>query len=738
MIGQMIGPYRLTAALGAGGMGEVYLAQDTRLNRSVAIKFLPPGSVADEAAKKRLMREAQAAAKLDHPYICTVYDVGEEGGSTFIVMQYVEGETLANRLKRQPLDSIESIEIALQVADALSEAHSHGIIHRDIKPQNIMITPRNQIKVLDFGLARIAGGASPMRVGSATESLVTGAGWVMGTAPYMSPEQVQGKLADARSDIFSFGAVLYEMLAGHRAFEGESSFAVAAAVLRDEPAQLSGVSPELAGIVSRCLRKDPADRFDTASDVKSALEQQRSAARTVREPSPSIAVLPFVNLSADKENEYFSDGLAEEIMNALSRVPGLKVTARTSAFAFRGKEQDIRKIGEALDVRTVLEGSVRRSGNRIRVTAQLINVADGYHLWSERYEREMTDVFVVQDEIAQAIVGMLKVRLAAKGAPLVRHAASLEAYHANLKGWYHFFKMSPPEMARSKAYFEEAITLDPDYAPPYLGLARFFAISPIMGGKSAREVMPLAKAAALKAVQLDEREPEGHALLGQVAGQFEYDWHEALRRYQLALTHEPMSSRARFSCAQFILMPLHRFDEAIALLKPALQADPLSPFPRAALAGILSARGSDDLAIKELHRLIEFQDFWFAHWNLGLIYTNKGMVSEATAAWEKGLQLVPYPALIGGLAGHCSRAGDRRRAEGLLARLDSPELAHGRAMGYGFFHVVCGEFDLAADQFEKAIEARDPSAIFLSHLPVVQNLPRHRALLQRMNLADVN
>lgn len=303
-------------------MGEVYLAQDTRLNRSVAIKFLPPELVADEVAKKRLRREAQAAAKLDHPNICTVHDVGEDGGRTFLVMQYVEGETLADRLRRQPLELKESTDFALQIAEALEEAHLHGIIHRDIKPQNIMITPRNQIKVLDFGLAKVVGDISPTKGESATESIATEAGLLMGTAPYMSPEQVQGKPVDARSDIFSFGAVLYEMLAGRQAFEGDSSIAVATAVLRDEPVPLKGVPLELAGIVSRCLRKDPADRYAQASDVKSALERLRNSTGTPREPAPSIAVLPFANLSADKENEYFSDGLAEEILTRSAVSPG--------------------------------------------------------------------------------------------------------------------------------------------------------------------------------------------------------------------------------------------------------------------------------------------------------------------------------------------------------------------------------------------------------------------------------
>lgn len=720
-------------------MGEVYLAQDTRLGRKVAIKFLPPESVADERARQRLVREARAAAKLDHPNICTIYDVGEEGGNTFIVMQYVEGETLADRMKRPPLELKESLDIAVQVADALAEAHSHGIVHRDIKPQNIMIMPRRQVKVLDFGLAQVVEGTSSTGVEVATQSHLIEPGLWAGTAPYMSPEQVQGKPVDARCDIFAFGAVLYEMLGGQRAFPGESIVAIASAVLRDEPASLRGVPPELADIVRRCLRKNPVDRYERVLDVKSALERVRNAVGSAsRESEPSIAVLPFANLSADKENEYFSDGLAEEILNALSRLPGLKVTARTSAFAFRGKEQDIRRIGEALDVRTVLEGSVRRAGNRIRVSVQLINAADGYHLWSERYDREMTDVFAVQDEIAQAIVDKLKLRLVGEKTPLVRQAASIEAYHANLKGWYHFFKMSPQELAHSKAYFEEAIALDPQYAPAYVGLARCFLIAPVFGGKPAREVMPQGKAAALKAVQLDEREPEAHVLLGQVAGQFEYDWDEALRRYRLARAREPMPSRAYFNCAQFILMPLHRFDEAIALLEPALKADPLSPYPRVALAGALSACGSYDLAIQEFHRLLEFEDFWFAHFNLGLIYTDKGMVPEAIAAWEKGLQLLPnYPPMIGALAGHYARAGGRTRAESLLARLAAPEVAHSCALGFGFYHLLCSEFDLAADQFEKAIEARDPTAIFLSFLPVLQGLPRRQALLQKMNLGDV-
>ena len=349
----------------------------------------------------------------------------------------------------------------------------------------------------------------------------------------------------------------------------------------------------------------------------------------------------------------------------------------------------------------------------------------------------MTDVFAVQDEIAEAIVNMLKGHLVRKTTPLVRHSTSLEAYHANLKGWYHFLKMTLPGLGRSRAYFEEAIALDPNYAPAHLGLARCFLVSPVLGGKPSREVMPLAKAAALKAVQLDEREPEGHVLLGQVAGQFEYNWREALRRYRLALDCGTMSPMARFNSALFILMPLHRFDEALTLIEPTLKADPLSPLPRAAMAAIHTARGAFDFAKEELHRVLELEDYWFAHWVLGMIHAAKGMTSEAITAWEKGLQLVPYPAMIGALAGLYAQAGDGARAQGHLARLATPELAHGCAMGYGYYHLLCREYDPAADQFERAIEARDPSAILLSYILLAGDLPRRRALLQKMNLVDV-
>ncbi len=405
--GSRIGPYEVTSRLGAGGMGEVWKARDMRLQRDVAVKVLPQAFATDADRIRRFQQEARAVAALNHPNICQIHDVGPD----YIVLEYVEGSPLCG-----PLPDADARRLALQVASALEAAHKCGLLHRDLKPANVLVTTDGRAKLLDFGIAKLV----------TTDDLTrTAEGEVVGTAPYMSPEQVQGKTLDARSDVFSFGAVLYELLSGERAFGGESSADVLSAVLRDTPRPLAA-SP-LSRIAGRCLEKDASHRYQTMAEVRAALED---VTRAPQEAEPSIAVLPFENLSADKDNEYFGDGLAEEIINALTRIPGLKVIARTSAFAFKGKHEDIRRIASALGVTTVLEGSVRKAGSRIRVTAQLITAADGSHLWSERYDRELADVFAVQDEIAAAITQALHVKLS----PRRRHTPSLPAYEQVLEG----------------------------------------------------------------------------------------------------------------------------------------------------------------------------------------------------------------------------------------------------------------------------------------------------------------
>ena len=477
--GTRIGPYEVMSRLGAGGMGEVWKARDMRLERDVAVKVLPQAFATDVDRIRRFQQEARAVAALNHPNICQIHDVGPD----YLVLEYVEGSPLCG-----PLPDADARRLALQVASALEAAHKRGLLHRDLKPANVLVTTDGRAKLLDFGIAKLV---------TTDDMTRTSEGAVVGTAPYMSPEQVQGKTLDGRSDIFSFGSVLYELLSGERAFAGESSADVLSAMLRDTPRPLAA-SP-LSRIASRCLEKDPSHRYQTMAEVRAALED---VTRAQPEAEPSIAVLPFENLSADKDNEYFGDGLAEEIINALTRIPGLKVIARTSAFAFKGKHEDIRRIASALGVATVLEGSIRKSGSRIRVTAQLITAADGSHLWSERYDRELADVFAVQDEIAAAITGALHVKLS----PRRRHTPSLPAYEQYLKALFYAQRWTPDSLAIAKECFEQAIALDPLFALAHAELGHLFHRYAIYGLMPPRDGTP-ARARGGPARARDRSEP---------------------------------------------------------------------------------------------------------------------------------------------------------------------------------------------------------------------------------------
>ena len=424
-----------------------------------------------------------------------------------------------------------ALKYGIQIADALAKAHAAGIVHRDVKPGNIMVSEEGLIKVLDFGLAKLTELSS--EPDAQTLTLETAAGQMVGTLAYMSPEQADGKKVDARADVFSYGAVLYQMITGRRAFHGSSPFGTLLAIVREQPRSIRDLvpeaPPELEQIVVRCLRKDPDQRFDNMAEVKRALERIGHGEKS--EAAPSVAVLPFANLSADKENEYFSDGLAEEIINALAHVPGLRVAARMSSFAFRGKEVDVRKAGEVLSVSAIVEGSVRRAGNRIRVTAQLISVADGYNLWSERYDREMADIFDIQDEMAQAIVESLKVKLVGPRKPLVkRYTDNIEAYRLYLEGRYHhLYRLTPESMSKAEASYKRAIALDPEYAPAYVGLADLYVSLALAALAEPNLVLPKAKAAVGRALQLDNTLAEAHSCLGQIRITYEYERSSACR-----------------------------------------------------------------------------------------------------------------------------------------------------------------------------------------------------------------
>ncbi len=695
--GTRLGPYEIESVIGAGGMGNVYRARDTRLDRAVAIKQLTPEHL------ERFEREARAIAALNHPNICQVYDVGAD----YLVLEYLEGQPV-----RGPMPADEALRLARQIAGALLAAHERGILHRDLKPANIIVTAGGTAKLLDFGVAKVLK-ASP-------DATVTREGALVGSPAYMSPEQIEGQPLDVRSDVFGFGAVLYEMLAGHRAFSGQTTSQVIAAILRDDPLPFAA-PPELERIIRRCLTKRPSDRYQTMAEVKGALD---AASPAPARRQPSIAVLPFANLSGDKENEYFSDGLAEEIINELTQVPGLKVIARTSAFAFKGKNEDIRRIAEALGVTKVLEGSVRRSGDRIRVTAQLISAADGTHVWSERYDRSMADVFAIQDEIAQAIVKALQMKMAAKAAPLRAHTPALPAYEAFLRGRHLLFKFTPDGWSRAKDWLDRAIALDPEYPEPHMAMGLGYFLMGFIGIRALRDMAPSVRAEAQRALALNPSDPQPHFLLGALAAAHDYDWGEAKERFDLAMAAPNVSADARWAYSSVYLSALGRFEEAAAEMGRAVEQDPLNAAWRAVWSANLIGVALFDRAIEEAQKAIELDENHFTpHFILGQAYLASGRPRQAVTAFKRAHQAAPWNAAPRGiLAGTLFQLGEKERAAELIREMgDTPLPVWGRVL----YHLLASELDAAADWYEKMIEHREPFAVLFARSPLTEPLRQH-------------
>ena len=606
-------------------------------------------------------------------------------------MEYVEGDVL-----RGPLPVAEALLLASQIASALGAAHRKGIVHRDLKPANVLVGETGA-KLLDFGLAQMA---VPLLSGD--EETVSGTlserGIIAGTVAYMSPEQAQGQPVDARSDVFSFGAVLYELLSGRRAFAGETPFATLSAVVRDEPPQLEAPS-SLAGIVQRCLAKQPRDRFQSMAEVMAALE--RTAAKPV-DTHPSIAVLPFANMSRDPDEDYFSDGLAEELINLLAHVPHLKVTARTSSFAFRGKEQDIRRIAQALGVRTILEGSVRRAGARIRVTAQLINADDGYHLWSERFDRELIDVFAIQDEIAQAIAAALQRTLIPKSS---RHTPALPAYEALLKARHRMRTYAPDAHAQARAYCEQAIALDPAYAAPHALLGYIHFHSTTHSGSPLTAVAGVIRREALRALELDASETDAHFVLGALAGVVDYDWAEATRELQIALANPSAPAEAHWARA-IVLSTFGRFEESAAEMRRAAEKNPHTVLWRGVLMAHLVCGGRYEEALDEGHRALTVSVHEVhPHLAMAEAYLALGRLDDALAAAETAYRNLPQQSMATGfLAAVLARLGQKDRAEELIREMgDAPTPIWGRA----WYHLLCSEVADAAQWYEEMIDARE-------------------------------
>jgi serine/threonine-protein kinase len=594
-----------------------------------------------------------------------------------------------------------------------------------------LVSTKGDAKLLDFGLAKLADADADV-----TRTME---GTVLGTAAYMSPEQAEGRPLDARSDIFSFGAVLYEMLAGSRAFAGTTTVQVLNAVLRSDPPPLEG-APALDRVARRCLQKDPAHRFQTIADVKAALEQILTKPVATETP-PSIAVLPFADMSAGKDHEWFSDGLSEEIINALAQIPELKVIARTSAFAFRGQQQDIRRIAEILGVTTVLEGSVRKAGNRIRITAQLIAADDGRHLWSDRFDRDLEDVFAVQDEIARAIADTLRVTLSPKAVAAARSTPKLPAYESFLKARHHLQRWTPESLNASRKSLERAIALDPDFAQAHGELAMVYYALVTENQLLPREAVPLMRQAAERASDIDPTLPDAQMALG-LAAALDYDWEEVGRRFQVALAHEAVPPIARYFFGFVYLAPLGRMQELKRQIALALLEDPLNIL-------LLGADGMYTLGFGDivegeakLQQVLELESrFWIADLWLGALRVVQERWAEALALTEKGYALAPGNYFsIGQLAGIVKRTGDAGRAGALMQQLGDGSM-FGAPAGFIAYHLVLGEIDQAADWFEKLIDQRDPRAPWiLPHLfdGRLKSSPRWPKLARMMNLPVVS
>ena len=736
--GSTLGPYEIRSQLGQGGMGVVYRAQDPRLDRQVAIKVLPPDLTRDATAKQRFLQEAKAASALDHLNICTIHEINETAdGQLYLVMAHYEGETLKERIARGPLPLDDTIDIATQVGQGLAEAHGAGIVHRDIKPANLLVTKSGTVKILDFGLAKLAGSEG-----------VTQTGTTVGTVAYMSPEQARGEEVDHRTDIWSLGVVLYEMVSGQQPFRGENLLSISGAIQHDPPPVLSGESSSLSGVVGRSLDKSQSQRYQAVADLLGDLRNATASAtrmtRTTSQPDvPSIAVLPFANMSADPEQEYFCEGLAEELIDALARLEGLRVVGRTSSFQFRGKGHDLLEIGQKLNAKTVLEGSVRKAGNRLRINAQLINTQDGYHIWSERYDRDMDDVFAVQDEIARAVVEKLRVKLlGVADEPLVKRPTdNLEAYNLFLKGRHYQMRWAGTALEKSLACFTQALALEPTYAQAHAGIAVVQGLRAAFSFARPQDLAPIAKEAALKALAVDERVADAHAALGMVLQFFEWNWAGAEREYRRALDLNSGDANARRWYAVLLAQQGHA-DAAIAEARHAVERDPLEVNLRHSLSVVLCMARRFEAAIAEAHAGIELDPSHHPlYWNLGFALAGLEKWDEAVEAFRQATIIAPGDPISEGYRGWAfGLAGQRQEA---LAILSDLEQRRTREYFSGWLialvNLGLGKDDQAIAWLQKAADERDGLVTFVDRIFFVDPLradPRFQALLRRMHFPE--
>jgi len=775
--GQTLLHYRIVRVLGTGGMGTVYEAEDTRLGRPVAIKLLHAADANEPEARERFLREARAVAALDHRNLSTVHAIEETpDGTLALVMGLYRGQTLFHMLRSGPLAVDQIVSIGSQMAAGLHVAHMAGVLHRDIKPANIFITSAGEVKILDFGLARLA-----------NQSHLTRANQVMGTLAYMSPEQLSGGVVDHRSDLWAVGAVLYEMAASHPPFHHPSRSTVMMLICKGEFLPLHRLRPDLPAYVHEAidgaLRIDPGQRHPSAADLARILQPGASTSRIfsgsvstfvspdeataamvvpdkvssggyVQGPRPSsrrsqssantttIAVLPLENISAAAENEYFGDGLTDELISALGQVSGLSVVSRASAFAFKGKNKDLREIGDALHVETILEGSVRRAGTKVRVSLQLSDTRTGFQIWSARFDREMRDVFELQDELAEATVAAIREKLARNlelpQQPYSRRSPNADAYDTYLKGRFYWNQKTIEGVQLAGRCFQDALKLDDSFADAHAGLADYYSLLGSLGMMPPHEAWPLARASAMHAIALDPDLPEAHIALATVMQFYDWDWAGGRKEIEKALALRPERGQS-YESYVIHLMTQGELENALAQTQRGLKYDPLSNSLLAAQAVLHTYLGKHESSILLARETLKSVPHYELYYALYLACQASGRTQEAVDAIQQGLDQSRMPLLLGWLAEAHAKNGDAERAEATFNQLiDYANQGSPMAISIAVAATALGKHEVALEWLERSADARDILLGYLNVMPSLEPLrkyPRYHQLARRMKLA---